>query len=191
MALRKMQKPEGRLRGCAMKANPKRQPHLVLVRQDEPEGIGWTEYPRIAPGDYPAYCAYARTYLDRGFKRWTCLLQWDVLASDLVQVKARIPMWLALGEGKKPHASRRGLYAQEWVKAHGGPPTRGDRLSPRVFTRRIARVQIADTTNGPMPYSVVKKILRWDTGSPSHSISKSHNQGRQALTRSRTETFKE
>jgi len=174
-----------------MSAKPQLSRIPVLVQRADPEAIEWTEYPRIAAGEYPAYCAFARTYLDPGFKRWTCLLQWDVLAADLIRVIARIPMWLALGEGKKPRASRRGSYAKEWVNANGGPPTRGDRLSPRIFTRRMAVIEVGDTTKGPMPYSVVKKVVRWETGSPGHSISKSHNQGRQALSGARREVSRE
>ena len=189
MALRKVQQPG--FKGRPMKANPKEQPRPVLVRRKEPEAIDWIEYPRIAAGEYSAYCAFARAYLDPGFKRWTCMLQWDVLTPDLARVIARVPMWLALGGGEKPRASRRGTYAKEWVKAFGGPPHRGDRLSPRVFSRRMARVEIADTTRGPMPYSVVKKILWWDTGSPGHSINKSHNQGRQGLRGEDTEVSRE
>jgi hypothetical protein len=170
-----------------MRSKPREHPFPEVVSGGN-HCIEWTEYPLLPPGEYPAYCASVRTYRDPAFKRWTCLLQWDVLTPDLVQVKARVPMWLPVGQGNKPHASRRGRYALEWVNANGGPPVRGDRLSPRVFTRRIARVEIADTTKGPMPYSVVKKILRWETG---HSINKSHNQGRQAITRDKTGTFRE
>jgi len=86
---------------------------------------------------------------------------------------------LALGNGDKPRASRRGKYFPEWVRAHGGPPTRGDRLSPNVFLRRHARVEIGDT-KGPAPYSVVRRIIEWETGSPCHLISISSSHGRHA-----------
>jgi len=187
VALRGMQEA----RRQAMKAKPQDSPGPVLVHRAEPEAIEWTHHPLIAPGEYPAYCAFARTYFDPGFRRWTCLLQWDVVGPDLVRVIARVPMWLSLGEGKKPRASRRGAYAAEWVKAYGGPPSRGDRLSPRVFTRRMARVEVSDTTKGPMPYSIVKKILRWETGSPGYPISKSHNQGRHPIKDGSTEVSRE
>lgn len=114
---------------------------------------------------------------DPGFSRWTCLLRWDALTGDLVCVLACVPQWFALGEGAKPYASRRGKYLPEWIRANGGPPTRKDRLSPNVFLRRLARVEIRDT-KGPAPYSVVHRIIEWETGAPGHSISKSHSQGR-------------
>jgi hypothetical protein len=144
------------------------------------DAIEWRPYLRIAPGEYFANCYWAKRYHDPGMRRWTCLLRWDVLSDNLLTTIAqRIPLWFALGDGDKPHASRRGKYLREWVRANGGPPGRGDRLSPNVFTRRIARVQIGDT-NSPVPYSVVKRILQWETGaSLCHSVSESTSQGRQ------------
>jgi hypothetical protein len=144
-----------------------------------PEAIDWTDYPRIPPGEYLAYCAWAGKYHDRSFNRWTCLLRFLVLHENRVDVVARIPMWLALGSGEKPRASMRCNYLKAWVDANGGPPARGDRLSPQVFVHRIARVDVGDTAKGPVPYSVVKTIQRWETGKSGHSVSKSHSQGRQ------------
>lgn len=146
----------------------------------EPE-IEWRQYPLIQAREYPAYCRWAKQYRDRGFRRWTCLLRWDVLSDDLLTVIASLPMWLPLGNREKPQASRRGKYLQEWVRANGGPPARGGRLSPRIFTQRMARVEVGETdpNKSPVPYSVVRKILSWETGAvPSHSFSKSHSQGR-------------
>jgi hypothetical protein len=114
-----------------------------------------------------------------GVQTLDCLLRFDVLHKNQIDVVARIPMWLPLGKGERPRASRRGKYLKEWVEANGTPPARRDRLSPRVFAHRIARVEVGDTEKGPVPYSVVKEILRWDTGKSGHSVSKSHSQGRQ------------
>ena len=133
-------------------------------RDSNAEKIAWKEYPLIAPGRYLAYCAWAGRYHDRLYKRWVCLLQFDVLGEDQTRAVARVPMFLSLGVRETPHASRRGKYFVEWAKANDGPPVRGDRLSPRVFVHRIACVEIGDTTKGPAPYSVVKEILSWETG---------------------------
>jgi len=134
---------------------------LRLVPLDD--AIDWVAYPRIAPGEYFANCYWAKRYKDPGMRRWTCLLRWDVLSDDLLNTIAKcIPLWFALGDADKPRASRRGKYLREWARANGGPPERGDRLSPHVFTRRIARVEIGDT-DSPAPYSVVKRIIRWET----------------------------
>jgi len=142
------------------------------------DAIEWRAYPRIEPGEYFANCYWAKRYRDPGMRRWTCLLRWDLLSDDLQSTIAKcIPLWFALGEGDKPRASQRGKYLREWVRANGGPPGRGDRLSPNVFTRRIARVQIGDTSS-PIPYSVVRKIIQWETGPLCHPVSKSTSQGR-------------
>ena len=166
-----------------MTAASLRQP-IVLSRppQESPsrndDSVEWKAYPRIAPGEYTAYCNWAKRYRDPGMRRWTCLLRWDVLSDDLLRTIARsVPLWFPLGDGEKPHASRRGKYLREWVHAHGSPPAPGDRLSPNVFIRRIARVEIGDT-DSPAPYSVVRKIIRWETGSPCHQVNKSTSQGR-------------
>lgn len=132
--------------------------------------IKWRHYDRIEPGVYTAYCRLARTYRDPGYRRWTCLLVFDVFAAGLMDVVARVPLWLNLGSGEEPHAGRRRRYFREWVRANGEPPKRQDRLSPRVFTGRMAHVRVGDTT-GDASYSTVQEILGWDTGSPrGHSV---------------------
>jgi hypothetical protein len=145
--------------------NRKRVEGPTLVPEREPE-IEWRKYDRIEPGVYSAYCRWAKRYHDPEFRRWTCLLRWDVLAADLVTVTASIPCWLPLGNREKPWASRRGKFIKEWVIANGGPPRRDDRLTTRVFVRRVARVEVGDTDakKSPIPYSVVRKILSWETG---------------------------
>lgn len=139
--------------------------------------IEWREYPRITPGEYSAYCKWAKQYWDPGFKRWVCLLRWDVLTVGLVSARACVPQWLPLGKHERPNASRRGKYLHEWVRANGEPPVRRDRLSPNVFTHRMARVDVGDTT-GPVPYSVVRRIIEWETGKSGHSVNKYTSQDR-------------
>jgi hypothetical protein len=151
---------------------PQRQLGPVFVAHSEPE-IQWRDYDRIERGVYPAYCLWAKHYRDPGFKRWTCLLRFDVLSDDLLRVLACVPFWMNLGARDKPHAGRRKKYFQEWVRANGEPPTRGDRLSPRVFTGRMTHIEIGDT-KGDAPYSVVRKILSWETGGLRVTQSSSH-----------------
>jgi hypothetical protein len=156
---------------------------LTLVQRDEPE-IEWREYPRIRPGSYFAYCRWARHYRDPGFRRWTCLLRFNVLSDDLHRLLGCVPCWLNLSGGEKPYAGRRSRYFAEWIRANGMAPMRGDRLSPRVFIGRMTRVEIGDTdpTKSPVPYSVVREILSWETGViAGHSVSKSNSQGRHGL----------
>jgi hypothetical protein len=143
--------------------------------------VQWDNYPRLEPGEYPAYCRSARWYRDRQFQRWTCMLRFDVLSPDLLQTLATVPLWMNGGNRERPRAGRRSQYFAEWIRAAGRAPSRVDRLTPRVFTQRMAHVLIRDT-KGPAPYSVIDKILSWDTGFPAgQSVNKSHSQGRHGL----------
>lgn len=146
----------------------------------DPVTIEWAHYPRLNPGKYLAYCSWAGTYYDRAFKRWTCLLRFDLLSENLLHTVARVPMWLSLGGGEKPKAPRRGRYWAEWIRASGQQPRRGDRLSPHVFVHRIAYVEVADTF-GDAPYSVVRRIIEWQTGAA--SLSQQVTQSRTAVVR--------
>jgi hypothetical protein len=138
-----------------------------LVGQSEPQ-ITHDSYERISPGQYQAYCRSARIYRDPGFRKWLCVLRWEVLDAGNLSKIARVPQWLYIG--RKPHATRRSQYWREWCRAHGGPPSRVDRMTARVFTRRIARVLVADI--GPpsqdgtphYAYSVVRRVEQWETG---------------------------
>jgi hypothetical protein len=146
----------------------------VLLRTGEVSAVTWAEYARLEPGEYPAYCVWAKAYRDPNYQRWTCLVRFHIRSADLLHTLGCVPLWFALGDRAKPHAGRRSAYFREWINANGGPPMRGDRMSPRVFVRRMARVRVRDT-KGAMPYSVIDEVLSWDTG---HSASKSHSQGR-------------
>jgi hypothetical protein len=70
-----------------------------VPRNNRPESdaIQWKDYPRIVPGEYRAYCKWGKQYRDPGFRRWLCLLRWDVLTNDLVRVIATVPQWFPLG----------------------------------------------------------------------------------------------
>ena len=167
----------------------RRQEGPARNRRADSGSIEWRDYPRIAPGEYRAYCKWGKQYRDPGFRRWLCLLRWDVLTEDLMRVMACVPCWFPLGSGIKPHASRRGKYLPEWIWANGGPPVRGDRLSPKVFVHRLARVEVGDT-EGPAPYSVVRRIIEWETGSPGTQVSKSHSQGWHPLSETDSESYR-
>lgn len=147
---------------------------LVAKRKAEPE-VAFRFVPRLEPGMYRAYCRSAKIYRDRAFQRWVAALQFDVLAEKGEEVLGRLTWFLNLGSREKPNASRRSRYWAAWVQANGGPPQRRDRLSPRVFSRRIALVEIGDTTKdakqmpviGEGAYSVVRDVKEWQTGSGS------------------------
>ena len=152
------------------------------MRTSDSPIVEWADHPRVPPGIYRAYSVVAKVYFEKGYRRWVCFIRWNVLASDLMRVVARVPLWWTLGEGERPHAGRRSKYFTEWVRANAGPPSRNNRLSPNVFRQRMARVEIGDTDphRSPAPYSVVRKILEWETGPRrGQSVNKSHSQGRQ------------
>ncbi len=134
--------------------------------------VEWHNYPRIAPGVYRAYSAVTKFHFDESIRRWVCFIRWDVL-TDAFELIACVPLWWNLGGGQNPRAGHRSKYLSEWVRANGGPPVRGDRLSPNVFRRRMARVEVADTKKSPVPYSVVRKIIMWETGSLSQLVTQS------------------
>jgi hypothetical protein len=154
---------------------PAKERHTLRVVGNNEPAVEWTEYPRIKPGDYPAFCKRARWYWEPGFKRWTCILFFDVLTEGLQDTLGTIPMWFNGGAGERPRAGRRTLYFSAWVMANGGPPVRKDRLSASVFARRMARVRVADTSRGPAPYSVVREIIAWSTGG--QAVNQSNSQG--------------
>jgi hypothetical protein len=157
-----------------MKLKEQKQPGPPLTRQPEPE-IGWRYCARIEPGQYPAYSRSAKVYRDAQFKRHVCAVQFDVLNESLTETVARLTWYLNLGSGEKPQAGRRRAYWAAWIKANGGQPKRRDRLSPEVFLRRYAIVSVGDTTKNHQQititaeesYSVIRDVLRWDTGAPS------------------------
>lgn len=146
-------------------------PMQMTKRPSEPE-ITWTHAPRIEPGEYPAFSRSARVYRDGHFKRWVCAVQFDVLMNDLSAARTRLTWFLNMGDRERPHAGRRGNYWQAWLRANDGPPRRRDRLSPRVFQARYARVAVADTTRDfkqavvtqDAAYSVVREVVRWESG---------------------------
>lgn len=145
------------------------------ARKQEPE-IEWSDYPRLQPGAYLGCCSWAGKYYDRQFQRWVCLLRWRVLTEDLQTIAQSIPQWFRLADGEKPRASRRGKYLSAWVAANNGrPPSRIDRLSPKIFTHRLAKVLVGDT-RGPVPYSTIRKIISWETGPTATSGSPSVHQ---------------
>lgn len=144
-------------------------PQLVEVSQP---AIEWTPADRIEPGEYSAYSRSAKIYRDPQFKRWVCAVQFDVLDASLNELIGRVTWFLNLGDRAKPHAGRRSLYWAAWLAASGKPPARRDRLSPVVFIKRHARILVGDTAQDlhqqPVTefscYSVVRKVLVWETG---------------------------
>jgi hypothetical protein len=138
----------------------------------EPD-IGWTYTPRLPPGEYPAISRTAARYFDKVYKRWVCVVHFDVFDDPVrIECRGRLTWFLNLGSGLNPRAGRRSNFWAAWTKANGGSPKRGDRLSLRVFLRRAARVRVEDTekshsgehVESDQAYSVVRDVIEWETG---------------------------
>jgi hypothetical protein len=117
------------------------------------------EWPRIEPGTYRARCRDAWIEFSHQYGRWCCFLLWEVLADDGVSVLARVPQWLRLGEGEKPHPSPSGKFWAVWVAANGAEPKRGDRMAAKVFRDRVAKVEVGDSARTAREYSKVTSVL--------------------------------
>jgi hypothetical protein len=148
---------------------------VVPKRQHEATpDISFRSYDRIEPGEYPGYCKSAAIYLDTHWRRWVCATQWDIVDDGSVNVIAHITKFFNLGPGKNPRAtSRRSNYWRAWIDANSGQqPVRGQKMSPAIFVRRFARVEVADVEkdfNGMAlsddeVYSTIRKIICWETG---------------------------
>lgn len=134
-------------------------PRPQLVSPIEPE-ISVTHYDHIPSGKYPAYARRARVYYDKPFRRWICVVFFDVLDASLTEVIAELAWFLNLGNGAKPHAGRRSNFFRAWVDALGRNPTRNDKIRPAIFTKRHATVAVRDAKTG---YSVIQGCV-FETG---------------------------
>jgi hypothetical protein len=146
-----------------------------LERQPAQPEVSFTFVPRIPPGEYLAFSRSASIYWDGQFRRWVCAVQFDVMDDSLTMVVARLTWYLNLGSKDKIRVGRRSKYWGAWTRANGGQPKRQDRLSPRVFAGRYARVVVEDTKKNHRSmriseedaYSVIRDVVRWETGATS------------------------
>jgi len=149
---------------------------LMLTRFTHDQDIDFDVYDRIDPGEYLAYCREATLKRNPRYGQWTVFLLWDVFSPNGMTKIATVRRWIYIGtRGDKPHVGRGTDFWNWWVQANDGhPPTRADRMTPRIFTKRMARVEVTDS--GPPkarkgeapkphnPYSIVKRVLSWETG---------------------------
>jgi hypothetical protein len=148
-------------------------PSIAAARRRlEPE-VKWNYVPCLEPGEYSAYCRSAKIYRDGNFQRWVCAVQFDVVSDDRQHIRDRVTWFLNLGKNDKPRATRRSNYWIAWIEANGGrPPRRMDRMSSKIFTHRYARILVDNTAknfkqapvSGESGYSVVRSVVRWETG---------------------------
>jgi hypothetical protein len=147
-------------------------PRVLAAKKRIEPNIDFHYVPRFEPGPHRSYSRSAKIYRDKNYKRWVCAVQFDVLAENSDEVLGRVTWFLNLGNRDKPNASRRSRYWAAWLKANGGSPQRRDRLSPRVFTGRMALVELRNTVKNTRQtpvaaadsYSVVHDVREWQTG---------------------------
>ena len=86
------------------------------VASEQPEIVCDDNRPRIAPGEYRAYCRAAKSYFDKALGRWVVMLSFDVLADHLFDAIAkRVPLFFNLGKGERPKSGRRSNFHYAWV----------------------------------------------------------------------------
>lgn len=153
-------------------------PKPRLVEKPD-EAIEFASWDRISPGTYSAYSRNAFVYLDRGFKRWVCMVKFDILDGE--KKIASLAWFLNLGKGEKAHAGLRSNFYAAWVMASGTKPQRLDRTALKVFKGRMATVTVDYITRNhkqqaipdAAAYSVITQVLSWDTGSNNQLITQS------------------
>jgi len=108
-------------RGANMASEESTMPALVW------EGA---ERPRIPPGEYSGRCTgYQGPQWVREFGRWGLRLDF-VLDPEEQAVSA----FYSLGENRDAFTiGTRSKYFKDWVRANGGPPKRGQEMSPAVL----------------------------------------------------------
>jgi hypothetical protein len=140
-----------------MKTKPRRK------RADRDAPTSNDDLPRIPPGEYDAICIATERGRSWG-GREDIYLRFRIHGSPCHGTT----LFMVCTYHAKAELSRRHKYWQQWTLANGGPPLRGERLSPAVFHNRLFRVIVRYTrkchSNGrPMPdwiqYSVVDSIV--------------------------------
>jgi hypothetical protein len=138
---------------------------LKHTRREESEGDD-SNWPVAPPSqdDLPEgeYIAAYRGFTKRDYYGQAKIrLDWEPVEGT--GASTRIPLFATLGR----HCSQRSKYYGLWVKANGGPPRRGDRMSPKVF-RGYWRVRIAWSVpkNGGHPMPQVVELIERDAGGP-------------------------
>lgn len=151
-------------------AEPLRKRVITFPSAAEPQ-ITFHSYDHIAPGTYQAFSRAAKVYRDPVFKRWTCVVWFDVLDGSLINVITQLAWFLNLGTGDKPHAGRRSNFWSAWCAGNGTVPKRGDRMTPAVFVHRHATVRVESVTKNHKgvtfaepTYSKITRVISWNTG---------------------------
>jgi len=125
--------------------------------------------PRILEGNYPVQCILVKRIPYCG--TWKLHLRFRILEGDDSGLELDLYMNMTDSKGRKfkkvPRASN---YYKNWVIAnYGHPPSRNDKMSPRIFKDGIFRAivrdavpQFPDGTDMPesIHYSVISHLIK-------------------------------
>jgi hypothetical protein len=140
-----------------------RGPQLV---QDGP--VCEQTYPLVAPGVYCGEVLSTTCHWDRRFGRWVVSLKFRIVAIEPPSEPGGDEIYCLMnaGCGPTPRAGRRSHYWRYWTIANGGPPHRRQRMTSKVFLRRLFEIRVgtveSDFLQRPQiaEYSIVREILR-------------------------------
>ena len=144
-------------------------------------GIGEAEaggqYSRIPPGEYEGICF--KTKKGPGYGDLPRLyLFFRIQGGEYHGTE----LFMVCTHGSRKFSPRTKYYLQ-WSLANGGPPVKGQRLSPKAFLNKLYLIQVRDTKRKHkggrvmadfMQYSVVDTIIEPLTGIPDRSTTPSH-----------------
>ncbi|MFZ0304902.1 MAG: hypothetical protein WAL75_19575 [Terracidiphilus sp.] len=136
--------------------------------KQHPPALIWhgADRPRIVPGEYTARCtAFQGPEWTIQFRSWKLRLEFVLDPNDQV-----VSAFYSFGEDRNaPKIGTRSKYYRDWVRANGGPPKRGQEMSPGIFVNgELAfTVQVSDAAkdgegavkDDALVYSRIDKIL--------------------------------
>src|SRR5207245_3692367 len=109
-----------------------------------------------------ARCTAVDIYRDPRFRRHVARLKFRLVPEGGI-----VFVFLNLGNGEKPKATRGSEYRRAWIIANGEQPRKRQTLSKRVFIDKIFRVRIDDVKKrhdgrehpDAAVYSTVKEVI--------------------------------
>lgn len=136
---------------------------------DDEDLVADEDRPRIPEGVYLVQCIQVKKILY--YRTWKLHLRFRIADGAFSELELDMFLNMTDSKGRKfrrvPPASN---YYKNWVIAnHGRPPSRGDRMSPKVFLNGIFRAVVRDAVpkypdGKAMPdsirYSVISHLIR-------------------------------
>lgn len=126
--------------------SPRRKRDKAVVPIHAAPPLVWqgAEYPRLDPGiQLVRAVSYQGPEWVRRYNRWSLRIEFALVATP-----GSVSAFFNMGSNPEgPHIGRQSRYWRVWTLANGGPPLRGQSMSPDVFLDdQFFRVSIADAT---------------------------------------------